>query len=1303
MKHSLQNLHHLAAAYRVDLSRLVSKVGVVIGLCFVASFSHAQDCNIIMACNDGVQVSLDETCSAEITPDAVLENQVYPNSFYTVEIIDSQGNLLPGTIVTDAQLNERLEVRVRLNNCDLTCWGYMTVEDKLPPVIERCDTLTLNCTDSALPGAPGVFGPVVSDACSETDSIDLEYFDSFVDMPCSDDFGRVITRVWVATDESGNTDTCEQIINIRRATLDSVVFPPNYDDIDQPSLTCDANIPLLKNGAVDPMFSGLPEGVECPNIQYYYTDVVFDLCGASLKVLRQWFVIDWCTGEERSEPQIIKIIDNQPPICVAPVDNFTEIENDPGLCSGTFDVPPPNVIFECSDWSYTVGYKLRDANGDPFVNPIFDGIITNSDGSYSIPNLPIDTTWIVYFIEDDCGNQSQCFTEVVIRDNEVPSPVCEGYTTIALDEIGWADMFAESIDDHSVDNCEIDRFEVRRQTAPCGMTEFLEFGEYVNFCCEDIANNPIKVILRVYDKAGNFNDCIANVTVQDKRSPVVISCPADITVECGADINDTSVTGDNFEAEDNCELEITSELIGSLDNCGLGTVERIWTATDPQGRTATCTQTITVEDSDPFDETDIIWPPDYTGYGCSGADADPEYIGGLPVITNDGCTDIAISYEDDEFYNTPDVCVKILRKWRVVNWCAVNSQTPTFYEYTQKIEFTNAEAPTFISGCDGASASPDQGECEANVSVSVTATDDCTPANQIKYRYTIDLYSDGSIDLSGNTKNFNLVLPSGMHDVTFFAEDLCGLSDSCSFEVRVSDDKAPVPICLGQVTWGMGEDGTTEIWASDFNLKSTDECSPDSLLVFAFDPLGLETARTFTCADIPNGIGEGIPIDMYVIDGDGNYAFCEVMLILQDNQDFCQDGNSRASVGGRILNDQGEALNSIEVELMNETMSEGALDMTESNGDYMFENISFYDNYIVSPEKNDGTDQGVSTLDLVLIQRHILGLSTFEDPYQYIAADINKSKSLTGSDVVELRKVILGKQSEFKHNTSWRFIDARHEFLEVDYPYDFPEKVDLGELYINHMDVDFVGVKIGDVNHSFSGNVSGNLATENRSAPVQLIVDDRSFTPGDQIEVVFKADSDFGSMGMQLALDFAADLSFAGLGNGKNLSEEQIAVQGNSILISKDAVQGWNIQEGEEVFTLVFESKGEGNLSEGLSINRDLMDAEIYDEDAQISNLELLVRAGAEKTTSTFNLAQNIPNPFNESTRISYTLEKDGNVTISFFDISGRLLNEYQQFQTSGTHQLTLNKSELGDSKGVIYYRLEADGRSITKKMILID
>jgi len=47
--------------------------------------------------------------------------------------------------------------------------------------------------------------------------------------------------------------------------------------------------------------------------------------------------------------------------------------------------------------------------------------------------------------------------------------------------------------------------------------------------------------------------------------------------------------------------------------------------------------------------------------------------------------------------------------------------------------------------------------------------------------------------------------------------------------------------------------------------------------------------------------------------------------------------------------------------------------------------------YSIEPQKNDNPLNGVSTFDLVLISKHILGITKFDNPYQYIAADANKS------------------------------------------------------------------------------------------------------------------------------------------------------------------------------------------------------------------------------------------------------------------------------------------------------------------------
>jgi len=82
-----------------------------------------------------------------------------------------------------------------------------------------------------------------------------------------------------------------------------------------------------------------------------------------------------------------------------------------------------------------------------------------------------------------------------------------------------------------------------------------------------------------------------------------------------------------------------------------------------------------------------------------------------------------------------------------------------------------------------------------------------------------------------------------------------------------------------------------------------------------------------------------------------------------------------------------------------------------------------------------------------------------------IAADINNSESITGSDLLALRKMVLGINTEFPNNHSWRAIDAAHEFVDATNPWatEIPEGYDILNLSTN-MYIDFIGVKIGDIN-----------------------------------------------------------------------------------------------------------------------------------------------------------------------------------------------------------------------------------------------
>ncbi len=85
----------------------------------------------------------------------------------------------------------------------------------------------------------------------------------------------------------------------------------------------------------------------------------------------------------------------------------------------------------------------------------------------------------------------------------------------------------------------------------------------------------------------------------------------------------------------------------------------------------------------------------------------------------------------------------------------------------------------------------------------------------------------------------------------------------------------------------------------------------------------------------------------------------------------------------------------------------------------------------------------------------------------------------------------------------------------------------------------------------------------------------------------------------------------------------------------------------------------------------------------------------------TYGLLQNYPNPFNPSTQISYSLPKNGVVTLTVYNILGqsvaRLVNGVEH---AGVHTVTWNAAGL--PSGVYFYRLQAGAFSSVKKMLLV-
>jgi hypothetical protein len=89
-----------------------------------------------------------------------------------------------------------------------------------------------------------------------------------------------------------------------------------------------------------------------------------------------------------------------------------------------------------------------------------------------------------------------------------------------------------------------------------------------------------------------------------------------------------------------------------------------------------------------------------------------------------------------------------------------------------------------------------------------------------------------------------------------------------------------------------------------------------------------------------------------------------------------------------------------------------------------------------------------------------------------------------------------------------------------------------------------------------------------------------------------------------------------------------------------------------------------------------------------------------------FLLEQNYPNPFNPSTTIPFDTPSSGRVRVEIFDVHGRLVRALiDQSMPAGAHAITWDgRDDAGNTarSGVYFYRLEANGTTEARKMVIL-
>ncbi len=631
-----------------------------------------------------------------------------------------------------------------------------------------------------------------------------------------------------------------------------------------------------------------------------------------------------------------------------------------------------------------------------------------------------------------------------------------------------------------------------------------------------------------------------------------------------------------------------------------------------------------------------------------------------------------------------------------------------YWQYTQHISVVDDIFPVLqVEGPD-AICLDDPINCSGRLELQLSVDDQCVGSSNLEIEVFFDQDANGEneIDYTDSVRNnvFQASFPLGNHRLILKANDNCGNVATRTFSFLVRDCKGPAPICrdaiVVELSPGIHPDDSTNyssfVWASDFIQSPIFDCTgqgPEQ------DEFGKSTVRTFSinragepvtvedqalevgCSDL----GNPIMVEVHAWDEAGNNDFCAVFLQVQDNGQGCPQSGTGALSGALFTEDQ-RPVNNVEVDLSG-TIPD--FTSSQSNGNYHFEQVSIGQDYTIRPSLDQDHLNGISTFDILIIQKHILGIERLESPYQMIAADANRSGAITTLDLIALRKLILKVDLVFEENTSWRFVPLAYQFPNSFNPWQeqFPEFININNLQDSISDNHFVAIKVGDV--------SGNVITSRHQDALEIHYEDIDLKAGQYYEIPLLGNLSHIE-GLQLTLGTRqAWVSLEKIRPG--IIDASFYHQKNhQIHLSWNEASGFHHSAETVLFYLAFRAERAAKLSEVLYLDQKGISAEAYTASKTIQEVQLVPSSSTNKAGA---IGQNFPNPFTTHTTIPLQLSQAGLVKFQVMNVEGKVLHAWQKNFESGEHQIQISPSDLA-GRGIYLYKINVGDIEQTKRMI---
>lgn len=525
----------------------------------------------------------------------------------------------------------------RTDNCTQT----ITVDDTTDPMITCGGTQTLEGCDVSILGLSPSIGSLgystgiqtislaqlqaAGGNASDNCSIDSIYYYDAQGGNCP----IVVTRTFVVVDTCGNSDQCQQIINIDDTTPPTVDCPPQINleacgVYDLGSIAAVGNMEYSETNRnvtpADLINIGGNAWDSCGVVTMYYYDSQSGSC--PITVMRTFVAIDFCGNQNQCILNITIDDTTDPTISCPATVNLS--------ACGVYDlssIPAAGNLEYSETFRDITLAELQALGGAANDNCGIDSLYYFDSQTGTCPIVITRTFRVV----DSCENRVECTQQITIDDPTNPTISCPANETI--EGCSEADL-ATATQVANLEYSEVPRLITLAELQSLGGTAGDNCGIDSLYYVDSRSGSCPLIITRIFtvvDSCGNRASCTQTIQVDDTTNPV-LSCPPDADIEaCDITDLDTSlVLGNLGYSETTVEITVAQLQAANgdvTDNCVIDTlyyfdsrtgscpvvITRTFVVMDSCGNSDQCVQTIRIYDTtDPI----ISCPPSVTIEGC---------------------------------------------------------------------------------------------------------------------------------------------------------------------------------------------------------------------------------------------------------------------------------------------------------------------------------------------------------------------------------------------------------------------------------------------------------------------------------------------------------------------------------------------------------------------------------------------------------------------------------------------------------------------------------------------------------------